>query len=113
VQNGLELEATLRVFEALPPVAPPAPAPTDTFAIDPFGARNGSDALGQRTITLVGTLRGRRRAMALVETAEGVDGFAPGEMVGGERLGRIRSGSIDLARRDGVMRTVAFAEDRP
>ena len=111
--NGLELEATLRVFEALPPVARPAPAPKDTLAIDPFGARNGVGAGGQGVMTLVGTLRGRHRAMALVETAEGVDAFAPGEMIGAERLGSIRSGSIDLARRDGVMRTVAFAEDRP
>jgi hypothetical protein len=51
--------------------------------------------------------------MALVETAEGIDGFEPGQQIGGERLGRVHPRSIDLARDDGAARTLALAEDRP
>jgi hypothetical protein len=61
---------------------------------------------------LVGTFLGPRRAMALVETSAGVEDFAPGQMIGDERLGVVHRQSIELARRDGVPRVVGFAEDR-
>jgi Tfp pilus assembly protein PilP len=62
---------------------------------------------------LVGTLRSQSRSMALLETAAGVDGFAPGQTVGDERLGRVRARSIELRRGDGAVRTIGIAEDRP
>jgi hypothetical protein len=92
--NSLALEATLR-------------------AIDPFGVKSGTGASDADAMLLVGTLRTWRRAMALVETTGGVDGFVPGQMVGDERLGNVRSRSIELIRRDGAVRTIGFADDRP
>lgn len=109
--NTLALEATLRVFEDLPAVARPEPSRRDAIAIDPFGVKNGAGTADSGAMLLVGTLLGRRHAMALVETATGIGGFSPGQMVGDERLGSVRSRSIDLSRRDGVVRTIGFAED--
>jgi hypothetical protein len=111
--NSLALEATLRVFEDLPAVARVEPSRRDAFAIDPFGVKSGTGASDAGAMLLVGTLRTWRRAMALVETTGGVDGFVPGQMVGDERLGNVRSRSIELSRRDGVVRTIGFADDRP
>lgn len=111
--NELAFEAILRVFETLPAVARPADVDRrDVSVIDPFG-KKGAAAFGPTAdMLLVGTLVGRQRAMALVETTAGVDGFAPGQMIGDERLGRVHARSIDLARGDGQSRSVAFAEDR-
>jgi Tfp pilus assembly protein PilO len=111
--NTLALDATLRVFEDLPAVERPEPSRRDAFAIDPFGVKNRTGAGDAGAMLLVGTLRGPHRAMALVETAAGVDGFSPGQMVGEERLGSVRSRSIELSGRNGVVRTIGFAEDRP
>ena len=113
VANALALEATLRVFEDLPAIARPEPLRPDAFAIDPFGVKNGTSVGDGGAMLLVGTLRARRRAMALVATAAGVDGFLPGQMIGDERLGNVRSRSIELSRPDGAMRTIGFADDRP
>jgi Tfp pilus assembly protein PilO len=113
VPNALALEATLRVFEDLPAIARPEPSRRDAFAIDPFGVTNGTGVGDGGAMLLVGTLRARRRVMALVETAAGVDGFLPGQMIGDERLGNVRSRSIELNRRDGAVRTIGFADDRP
>jgi Tfp pilus assembly protein PilO len=113
VANALSLEATLRVFEDLPAITRPEPSRRDAFAIDPFGVKNGTDVGDGGAMLLVGTLRARRRGMALVETAAGVDGFLPGQMIGDERLGNVRSRSIELSRADGVVRTIGFADDRP
>jgi Tfp pilus assembly protein PilO len=110
--SSLAMETTLRVFEDLPPVARAEASPRDALAVDPFDVKNGVRAGEAGAMLLVGTLLGSHRAMALVETPAGVDGFAPGQMIGDERLGRVRRQSIELARRDGAARTVAFAEDR-
>lgn len=111
--NTLGMDATLRVFEQLPPVARPEPSGRDAFAIDPFGVKNGASTGDASAMLLVGTLLSQRRSMAMVETATGVDGFSPGQMVGNERLGGVRARSIELRRDDGVVRTVGFVEDRP
>src|SRR5471032_1275885 len=113
VANALSLEATLRVFEDVPAVTRPEPSRLDAFAIDPFGVKNGAGVGDGGAMLLVGTLRARRRGMALVQTAAGVDGFLPGQMIGDERLGNVRSRSIELSRLDGVVRTIGFADDRP
>jgi Tfp pilus assembly protein PilO len=111
--NALALEATLRVFEDLPAIARADPSRRDAFAIDPFGVKNGTSVGDGGAMLLVGTLRARRRAMALVETSAGVDGFLPGQMVGDERVGNVGSRSIELRRTDGVVRTISFPDDRP
>jgi hypothetical protein len=110
--NALALEATLRVFEDLPAMTRPEPSRRDTFAIDPFGVKNGTGVGDGGAMLLVGTLRAWRRGIALVETAAGVDGFLPGQMIGDERLGNVRSRSIEVSR-NGVVRTISFADDRP
>lgn len=110
--NALALEATLRVFENLPAITRREPSRRDAFAIDPFGVKNGTSVGDGGAMLLVGTLRAWRRGMALVETAAGVDGFLPGQMIGDERLGNIRSRSIALSR-NGVARTIGFGDDRP
>jgi hypothetical protein len=111
--NSLGLDATLRVFEALPAVSRPDPSRRDAFAIDPFGVKSGTDSGDASAMLLVGTLRSKSRSMALLETAAGVDGFAPGQTVGDERVGRVRAQSIELRRDDGAVRTIGFVEDRP
>lgn len=113
VSNSLSLDATLRVFEDLPAVARPGASRRDAFAIDPFGVKNGAGQGNETAMLLVGTLRSQNRSMALLETVTGVDGFAPGQSVGGERIDSVRAGSIELRRGDGVVRTIGFAEDRP
>jgi Pilus assembly protein, PilO len=110
--NALALEATLRVFENLPAITRREPSRRDAFAIDPFGVKNGTSVGDGGAMLLVGTLRAWRRGMALTETAAGVDGFLSGQMIGDERLGNIRSRSIELSR-NGVARTIGFADDRP
>jgi Tfp pilus assembly protein PilO len=110
--SSLAMETTLRVFEDLPPVARVEQTPRDAFAVDPFDVKSGVGAGEPGAMLLVGTLLGPHRAMALVETSAGVEDFAPGQMIGDERLGRVHRQSIELARRDGVPRTVGFAEDR-
>jgi Tfp pilus assembly protein PilO len=112
-RNGpsLALESTLRVFEELPAVVQAEPPARDTFAIDPFDTKNGAGAGETGAMLLVGTFLGLSRTMALVQTPAGVDSFAPGEMIGDERLGGVHRRSIELARRDGVLRTVSFVED--
>ncbi|MDR5794082.1 type 4a pilus biogenesis protein PilO [Caballeronia sp. LZ008] len=108
--NALAIEATLRIFETLPAVAPAAVSRANAFVIDPFGsadaAAQGSDML------LVGTFVARRRAMALLQSGRDVDSFAPGQKIGDERLGRVVPRAIELAREDGMSRKLTFAEDR-
>ncbi|CDY75792.1 Type IV pilus biogenesis protein PilP [Caballeronia glathei] len=111
--DSLTVDSTLRVFEHLPALARADEVRRDRAIVDPFGKKDTSAIGAAGEIQLVGTLVGRRRAMALVETAEGIDGFEPGQQIGGERLGRVHPRSIDLARDDGAARTLALAEDRP
>jgi Tfp pilus assembly protein PilO len=110
--SSLAMETTLRVFEDLPPVARAEATPRDAFSVDPFDVKSGVGAGDPGAMLLVGTFLGPRRAMALVETSAGVEDFAPGQMIGDERLGVVHRQSIELARRDGVPRVVGFAEDR-
>ncbi|SAK93449.1 Pilus assembly protein, PilO [Caballeronia pedi] len=106
----LAIEATLRIFETLPAVAPAAAPRANAFIVDPFG---GADAAAQGgDMLLVGTFVGRRRAMALLQSGRDVDGFAPGQKIGDERLGRVLPRAVELARNDGMSRKLTLAEDR-
>ncbi|WP_321799758.1 type 4a pilus biogenesis protein PilO [Caballeronia sp. J97] len=106
----LAIEATLRIFETLPAVSPSAPLRANAFVVDPFGSAEAAAQGGD--MLLVGTFVGRRRAMALLQNGPDIDGFAPGQTVGDERIGRIVPRAIELARKDGVSHTVTLAEDR-
>jgi Tfp pilus assembly protein PilO len=106
----LAIEATLRIFETLPAVSPITASRVDAFVVDPFG---NADAVTQGgDMLLVGTFVGRRRAMALLQSGRDVDGFAPGQKIGDEWLGRVVPRAIELARTDGISRKLTFAEDR-
>jgi Tfp pilus assembly protein PilO len=108
--GALAVEATLRIFETLPAVSPVAAPRANAFVIDPFG---GADAAAQGgDMLLVGTFVGRRRAMALLQSGSDVDGFAPGQKIGDEWLGRVMPSAIELARTGGVSRKLTIAEDR-
>jgi Tfp pilus assembly protein PilO len=109
--GALAVEATLRVFDTLPAIALATAAPREkAFVVDPFGRADFSAQGGD--ILLVGTFVGPRRAMALLQSGNDVDGFAPGQKIGGERLDRVVPRAIELARDDGMSRTLTFAEDR-
>jgi Tfp pilus assembly protein PilO len=109
--GALVVDATLRVFETLPPIALATEAPrANAFIVDPFGS---ADAGGRGAdLLLVGTLVGPRRAMALLQSGTDVDGFAPGQKIGAERLGRVVPREVELARDNGLSRKLTIAEDR-
>lgn len=109
--GALVVDATLRVFETLPPIALATEAPrANAFIVDPFGS---ADAGGRGAeLLLVGTLVGPRRAMALLQSGNDVDGFAPGQKIGAERLGRVVPREVELARDNGFSRKLTIAEDR-
>lgn len=108
--DALGIEATLRIFDTLPAVASTAAPRPNPFVVDPFGDAGIAAQAGD--MLLVGTLVGRRRAMALLQSGRDVDGFAPGQKVGDERIGRIVPRAVELARHDGGSRKLTFAEDR-
>jgi Tfp pilus assembly protein PilO len=108
----LGIETTLRVHEAMPAVALPEPARADAFLIDPFGKQNAGGFGRGADLLLVGTFVGHRRAMALVQSGEDVEGYAPGQQIGDERLRRITPREAELASDDGTSRTLAMAGER-
>ncbi|SAL01575.1 Pilus assembly protein, PilO [Caballeronia fortuita] len=108
--GALVIEATLRVFETLPPVVHTAAPRANAFIVDPFGSADAAAQTGD--MLLVGTIVGRRRAMALLQSGRDVDSFAPGQKIGDERIGSVVPRAVELARRDGVSRKLMFEEDR-
>ena len=108
--GALAIEATLRVFETLPaiPLAIAAPR-ANAFIVDPFGRADSAARTGD--MLLVGTFVGIRRAMALLQTDGDVGGFAPGQKIGRERLGRVVPRAVELAGDDGFSRRLTLAED--
>lgn len=99
------------VFETPPPIALPTEVPrANAFIVDPFDSANagvrGADLL------LVGTFVAPRRSMALLQSGNDVDGFAPGQKIGAERLGRVVPREVELARDDGFSRKLTLVEDR-
>lgn len=108
--GGLAIEATLRIFETLPAVAPAAAPRANAFIVDPFGSPDAAAQGGD--MLLVGTFVGRHRAMALLQSGRDVDAFAPGQKIGDERLGRVMPRVVEFARNDGYSRKLTFAEDR-
>ncbi|WP_277185991.1 hypothetical protein [Caballeronia sp. BR00000012568055] len=108
----LGIEAALRVYEALPAVPMPGPARTDAFIIDPFGKDTAGGFARGGDLLLVGTFVGRHRAMALVQSGEGIDGFVAGQKIGDERIGHVAPRAIQLAGDDGLSRTLTIAGER-
>lgn len=107
---ALAVEATLRIYETLPTVAPAATPRANAFVVDPFGGAEAATQGGD--LLLVGTFVGRRRAMALLQSGRDSDAFAPGQKIGDEWLGRVVPREVELAGNDGVARKLSLAEDR-
>ncbi|BAN24294.1 type 4a pilus biogenesis protein PilO [Caballeronia insecticola] len=109
--DALVIETALRVFDSLPPIPLATASPrANAFIVDPFGS--GESAPGGDML-LVGTFIAPRRVMALLQSAVDVDGFAPGQKVGQERLARVVPRTVELVRDDGSSRKLTMTEDRP
>ncbi|SAL73607.1 hypothetical protein AWB71_04695 [Caballeronia peredens] len=108
--GALVIETSLRVFDTLPaiPLASALPR-ANAFIVDPFGSDDGAPV---GDMLLVGTFIAPRRAMALLQSGADVDGFAPGQKIGQERLSRVVPRTVELARDDGSSRKLTIVEDR-
>jgi hypothetical protein len=102
--SGLAIDATLRVFDALPS----APHEVDdtansasTFS-DPFDIAGlaATDAVG--ALRLLGVVREGARGLALFGTEQGVAAVATGQTVGAERIVGIDGHGVRLASRAGI-----------
>jgi len=108
--SRLSLAAALSVFDALP--SPPdalsddeAPIPPDPFAATRIGGAGAVDDL-----RLVGLLRDRTHAMALIETPRGTDAVERGGRIDGERVMQIATEQVTLAA-GGTTRVLGWTED--
>ncbi len=114
--NVLSMNATLQVFSRLSPVANAlshADADDDPEIVfyDPFSQRATSvDASADASLRLVGLLRDRVHALALVETDDGPIAAEPGQQVGDARVTRIDADGLTLATSLGA-KQLTFAED--
>jgi Tfp pilus assembly protein PilO len=106
--GALSIDANLRLYETLPAVPLPEPTRADAFVIDPFSAQS---AARNADLLLVGTLVGRHRGMALIQNGQDIDGFAPGQTLGAERVGRVARRVVELSAEEGGVRTLTMAED--
>jgi Tfp pilus assembly protein PilO len=120
---SLSVSATLRVFSALRPSAANEAAHAfddasldeddeDIVFFDPF-ARPQMRAAGElpdvSQLHLVGVLRDRTRALALLDTPDGATTVASGQQLGDERVTRLDALGITLAK-GSTTRTLALAE---
>lgn len=107
--SGLAIDATLRVFDALPPaphlIEDASIAAADdgkTWFADPFDVAGltATDAAGG--LRLLGFLREGGRGLALFDTEQGVTARSAGQAVGTERIVRIDARGVLLAGRAGT-----------
>jgi Tfp pilus assembly protein PilO len=121
---ALSLSATLHVFDALRPAASATSA--DAFAdesldsdddedivfFDPFSQpqmRAASDLPDLSPLRLVGLLSDRTRGLALLDTPDGVATVESGELVGAERVTKLDTSGITLAK-GAATRTLTLTE---
>lgn len=106
---GLSISATLRVYDALPPVplvlAPPGEAATGS---DPFD-RAVTAGTGQDGWRLAGILQDRQRTIALIETPEGVVTAQAGQAIGDARVVQVGPAGV-LVIAGGASRALGWAE---
>jgi hypothetical protein len=107
--DGLAIDATLHVFDALPSVphegddaSHTASHASDSSLADPFGMAGlaATDAVG--TLRLLGLLREGGRGLALLHTEQGVTALSTGDNVGAERIVGIDAHGVMLASRVGT-----------
>lgn len=114
--NMLSVNATLQVFSRLSPVANvsshvDADDEPEIVFYDPFSQRaTGVDASVDVGLRLVGLLRDRVHALALVDTDDGPIAAEPGQQVGDARVTRIDADGLTLTTSLGA-RQLTFAED--
>lgn len=109
--GALTVDATLRIHDTLPAVPLAEPPRMDAFIVDPFAKESAAGSSRGAGMLLVGTLVGRHRAMALVQSAKSVERVEPGQAIGDERLARVQPRVIELVSGEGALRTLTFAED--
>ncbi|WP_250473221.1 hypothetical protein [Caballeronia sp. GAFFF1] len=109
--GALTLDATLRIHDTLPAVPLAQPPRIDAFIVDPFAKESAAGFSRGAGMLLVGTLVGRHRAMALVQSAKSVEHVEPGQTIGDERLQRVQPRVIELVSGEGALRALTFAED--
>lgn len=114
--NVLSVNATLQVFSRLSPVAnalahADADDEPEIVFYDPFSRRaTGVDASTDASLRLVGLLRDRVHALALVETDDGPIAAEPGQQVGDARVTHIDADGLTLTTSLGA-KQLTFAED--
>ncbi len=113
-EEGLAIDATLQVFDALPAAphlveaAPVARDDGPGWFADPFSASGaGADAGGLR---LVGLMHAPTRGLALFETERGAAVYVPGQALGAERIVSIDARGVTLAS-NGARRVMTLAKE--
>jgi hypothetical protein len=113
--NALAIEATLRVYEALPAggheARESAAAPDETLELaDPFGAVNAAPAATLAPMRLLGVIHGKAQGLAMFETETGLAVYESGQALGAERIVGIDAHGVTLASREG-RRVLTFPEN--
>lgn len=119
--EGLAMDATLRVYDALPGDSfrqDPAGAGVETaddgpgWFADPFAIPGARAGTGADEIRLIGLIHAnaRARGIALLETADGASVYVPGQTIGTERIVSIDSRGVTLAGR-GRLRVMTLAKE--
>ncbi|MGH8781928.1 type 4a pilus biogenesis protein PilO [Paraburkholderia sp.] len=117
----LSVKATLQVFSRLPPAATALARASNAAAdaddepevvfYDPFSPRAADvDESAGASLRLVGLLRDRVHALALVETDDGPIAAAPGQQIGDGRVTHIDAAGLTLATSLGA-RQLTLAKD--
>jgi hypothetical protein len=114
-EQGLAIEATLQVFDALPAAPHPVEASSGArddgpgWFADPFSASGvglGADADGLR---LFGLMHTQTWGLALFETERGAAVYVPGQAIGAERIVSIDARGVTLTS-DGARRVMTLAK---
>lgn len=96
--NGLQLRAALEIHDALPGVPVPATDDAPSAFGDPFGAPPALAPAQASELRLTGLMIEGTRSLAVIEADGQGAVYLPGQRLGDERLMRIGSASVTLAR---------------
>jgi hypothetical protein len=115
-EQGLAIDATLQVFDALPAApyrveAPPVARDDGPgWFADPFSASGAGLGAAADGLRLVGLMHAQTHGLALFETENGATVYVPGQAIGAERIVSIDARGVTLAS-DGARRVVTLAKE--
>jgi hypothetical protein len=101
--EGLAIDATLQVFDALPAapegaeVSSPPPDDSPGWFADPFATLDSAHSLGAGPLRLLGLMHDEARGLALIETPAGTAVYMHGQTVGAERIVSVDASGVTLA----------------